>query len=801
MRRIQAFTSFLLTLLLAGSPILHAQEATPPPQAQTKETIVLRVSGLPNAANSDPRTIAELRVLEEFHKKFPHIELQSVEGIRIEGMAAEVGTMMMVAGGISPDVLRLNFRTIDTFASQGVLYPLDEFLDPVLKQDPTAYDERILPQFEDVIVRPGPDGERRTYGMPVQLLVMALYYNRDVFRRAGLPDRAPKDWEEMVEFGKKINELGRPYRPIFLNRGNQSSWNLMNFLWSSGADAVREIAPNEWRATFNGPEAVAAFEFYYQLTEVDRIAVREDGSFLAQNSRNIGMFFGYVGGDLRYDPQLFGIAPVPAGRTGLIGSEINSSLLAIYAGIEDPERRQAAWEYINYVGSEEADRVRTTAMVDMGQSTQVNPVQLRKHGFDELLIMSPPGIEEAFEIAIKNGKPEPYGKNCALVYQELTYPIDQILLDPVIESAWAAGDMETVRTQIGNILDAAVKKTNERMIGFVTPEVKKHRKNIALVVLVVMVIVFVVLGRIVYRTFSQAALVMSGVVGSRSILPWLLLSPALSLIFLWQYIPLVRGGALAFMEFRLMLDSLFVGLDNFATVLFDATFWNSLLATLHFAAYTLSIGFAVPILLAYALHLIPRQKVLFRTIYYLPAVLSATAVYFLWKELFDAQGPLNTALNFFGIETRRAWSADPKLAMLSCVIPGIWAAAGPQCLIYLAALKTIPEEQFEAAEIDGAGIFHKTRHIVFPGLKALIIINFVGAVVTAFQAATNILIMTGGGPNGATEVTSLLIFYEAFMRIKFGTATAMAWLLGSMVIGLTVIQLRRLSRMEFRTAK
>jgi multiple sugar transport system permease protein len=85
--------------------------------------------------------------------------------------------------------------------------------------------------------------------------------------------------------------------------------------------------------------------------------------------------------------------------------------------------------------------------------------------------------------------------------------------------------------------------------------------------------------------------------------------------------------------------------------------------------------------------------------------------------------------------------------------------------------------------------------------KRLIVINFTGAVAASFHGATNILIMTGGGPNGATEVTSLLLFFEAFTRLRFGHATAMAWIIGSLLIGFTVLQLQRLSRMEFKTAK
>jgi ABC-type sugar transport system permease subunit len=255
---------------------------------------------------------------------------------------------------------------------------------------------------------------------------------------------------------------------------------------------------------------------------------------------------------------------------------------------------------------------------------------------------------------------------------------------------------------------------------------------------------------------------------------------------------------MALLDYQLLLESTFVGIDNFANVLYDLRFWKSLLATVHFAFWLLTLGFFAPILLAYLLHIAPKQKLLFRTLYYLPSLLSGAALYVLWKQFFSRNGMVNELLALVGINVQRAWPDDPVLAMLSCVIPTVWAASGPGCLIYLAALKTIPEEQFEAAEIDGASFFSKTVHIVFPGLKPLIIINFVGAVAGAFHSSQNILIMTGGGPNGATEVASLRLFYEAFMFLNFGPATAMAWILGAMLIGFTLIQLRRLSRMEFK---
>lgn len=760
--------------------------------------IQIRVSGVPNPSQTDPVSVGRQRALDLFLKLNPHIEVKPAEGIRIETLASEVTTIMMIAGDIAPDVFNMNFRSMDTFVGQGMVAPLDEFVARA-KAEGNDVEGRILPQVRDVVFRPWPEGQRHLYGLPDQLLVVGLFYNRELFRRAGLPPRAPNDWEEMVEFAGKIAELGPEYTGLLLSTGQAASWNLMNFLWSAGGEAVREIGPNEWRADFNTPEAVEAYAFYYRLVEGDRIARR--AAMTPQNQERIGMFFGYVGDTTKWNPEQFAFGAVPKGPSGLRGSEVNSRVLGVYSQIEDPRVREAAWRYVEFMTGPEAERIRVETMVELGQASQVNPIMLRRYGFDQYLALTPPGLEEEFAEAIKNGKPEPYGKNCNLVYLEMNYPLDQILLSPSIHHAWKAGDTASVFEQIQKLLNKAVIRTNERMIGYVPPEEMRVRRVVASVVVFVILAVFVWVGWYVSRIFTRNSAMASRPVNSRSLIPWLCLLPACGLILTWSYIPLARGTVMAFQDYQLILESTFIGMDNFANALFDPTFWNALLATVHFAAYTLTFGFVAPILLAYALHLIPKYKILYRTVYYLPAVMSAAAVFFLWRELFGVHGPLNEALRLFGFEARRAWTEDPYLAMLSCVLPGIWAGAGPGCLIYLAALKTIPEEQFEAAEIDGASFLHKTWLIVVPGLRALIFINFVGAVAAAFHGATNILIMTGGGPNGITEVASLKIFYEAFARLRFGPATAMAWIIGSMLVGFTVIQLKRLSQMEFKTAK
>lgn len=774
--------------------------------ARSEEKIELRVQGLPNAAAVDPDSIAKVRLIEEFQRRFPNIELKPATGLQLETITPEATTIMMIAGGIAPDVIQISFRSVDTFVQQGMLLPLDKYI----AEEKAKGDDiigQVLPQIRPVIFRTGPDGKKSVYGLPTEWKVTGLFYNRELFRLAGLPQRPPADWNELREFSRKIAALGPQYRGLRLYGGNLASTSLINFIWSAGGEAVEEIKPGEWRAAFNTPAALDAYLFYYELAEIDRSVLRTTSRLQAQELERIGMMFLPLGDTVAVrdivplNPETWSFGVVPEGPTGKRGAEIYSGILGIFSGIKDEKKQRAAWEYIKFFTSEDAHRLKVATLVELGMANQINPVILRKFGYDQYLELAPKGLEEEFLVALKNAHPEPYGRNCSLVYNEMTYPLDQILLSSSIRSHWLEGKMDEVRKEAQDILNRAVETTNERMIGYIAPEEMAMRRRVAAIVLAVIITIFCVVGWYISRIFTRAAAIHSRPVSSRSLIPWLCLLPAFALVLLWNYIPLARGTAIAFLDYKLVLKSLFVGLDNFAIVLFDRTFWNSVLATLHFAAWTLTIGFATPVLLAYALHLIPKYKIFYRTVYYLPAVISGTAVFFLWRELFGASGFLNEILRFLGFEARRAWTEDPNLAMLSCVIPGIWASAGPGCLIYLAALKTIPEEQFEASEIDGAGFLSKTLHIVFPGLKALIIINFIGAVALAFHGATNILIMTGGGPNGITEVSSLLIFYEAFTRLRFGPATAMAWILGSMLIGFTVIQLKRLSQMEFKTVK
>jgi multiple sugar transport system permease protein len=265
---------------------------------------------------------------------------------------------------------------------------------------------------------------------------------------------------------------------------------------------------------------------------------------------------------------------------------------------------------------------------------------------------------------------------------------------------------------------------------------------------------------------------------------------------------------MAFYEYKLLdgFGSQFVQIDNFIDIFHQALFYKVLLNTVIYVGLTLGLGFVVPIILALLLDECPKGSLWFRIIFYLPAIMSPLVTLLLWQLLYDPTefGLLNQLL-------AKAHLVDPKkpllflestkTAMICIIIPGIWAHAGPGCIIYLAALKVVPEDLYEAVAVDGGNLWHKLRLVTFPALAPLIVINFIGAFIASWQAMQNVFVLTGGGPLNATRVIGIEIWYNAFVYLRFGYSTAMAWILASLLIGFTVMQLRVFSKVEFKTTE
>ncbi|MCX7014143.1 MAG: extracellular solute-binding protein [Candidatus Sumerlaeota bacterium] len=830
----------------------------------------LRAWGVPDVGKSDVDTLATLAILDEFQKKFPDIRPVSNIGLYIPSLALDVAPLMQIAGDIPAHVMYVNFRQSDTYIRNKFLYPLDKYVEqtaglsggipggPSLELDEyvsrlrqgARFDQEIAQRVPDqcwwVMRRECPYGAGCTYlkawgeppseqhyhtwCFPVEPVVSALFYRKDMFHDAGLPDRVPRNVEEFYDFAKQLTNP-RENRYGLMVVTSEMSYTTLNFLYSYGGLLVDRDAKGQWRCVFDSDQAVDAYYYVARLFlapfrnahgEFSEVTYKS-GAVAGDLNVNYAMFFAYIDEQFfgRYDPAQWSFGPVPAGPDGYRSSELNARMTGIYAGLDtDKALRDAAWEYIRFYDGPEARRIRAKVFVENGFGRYVRPPVLVEAGYPELVKQVPPGWEEAYQSILRASTPEPYGTNCQKVYRYASKAIDQFLNDSEVKEAVRAGRADRAKARIRAILQERVAEGNAKMLDLRPPEERRVRNRVAAATVVLIILIFAAVFTHVIRVFSEDRERLE----SRSRGSWefsrfkwayILMLPALASIGLWAYYPLSRGATMAFLQYNVRGFSQWIGMDNFANVIFDPEFWYSILTSFKWAVYYMLFGFCMPILLALLLTEIPRGRLTFRMIYYLPAVLSGVVVIFLWKGFYGSYGLINELCNLVigGInrltgahlsEVSIDWLSTPQFALFFCLLPTIWAGMGPGCLIYLAALKTIPEELYEAADIDGAGVWAKVRHVTLPGIKGLILINFVGVMVAHLKSGGEyVLAMTGGGPYtpfGQTELIGLHIFWEAFAYLRFGTATSMAWILGSMLIGFTVIQLKRLSRMEFRAA-
>jgi multiple sugar transport system permease protein len=237
----------------------------------------------------------------------------------------------------------------------------------------------------------------------------------------------------------------------------------------------------------------------------------------------------------------------------------------------------------------------------------------------------------------------------------------------------------------------------------------------------------------------------------------------------------------------------FIGLKNYVRMFTqDDLFWVSLGNTLYYVAVSVPLTTIGAVLLAVLLNQgVPGMR-LFRTIYYLPAVLSGVGVYLLWMQLLNPDsGLVNTVLSWFGI-TGPAWLFDPNWTKPALIFMKLWSVGGGM-LLYLASLQGVSKSLYEAAEIDGANTFQRFRHITLPMITPVIFFDLVTSFIGGFQVFQEAYVMTQngtGGPANSLVFFNLHMFNKAFKSFDMGYAMAMSWILFIIVLILTVINLK-----------
>jgi len=257
--------------------------------------------------------------------------------------------------------------------------------------------------------------------------------------------------------------------------------------------------------------------------------------------------------------------------------------------------------------------------------------------------------------------------------------------------------------------------------------------------------------------------------------------------------PLLFSLAASFTDYNITSKMNFIGFENFVRMFtIDDLFWTSLWNTLYYVVFSVPLTTAGAILIAVLLN----QKIfgmkVFRTIYYLPAILSGVAVYFLWMQLLSpSTGLVNTFLGWFGIDGP-AWLFDPEWTKPALILMKMWGV-GEGMLLYLASLQGVSREMYEAADIEGATGLQKFFYITVPMISPIIFFDILTSTIGAFQIFQEAYVMT---ENGSGAPANSLLFYNlhmwnnAFKIFDMGYASAMAWILFIIVMILTVLNLK-----------
>jgi len=277
--------------------------------------------------------------------------------------------------------------------------------------------------------------------------------------------------------------------------------------------------------------------------------------------------------------------------------------------------------------------------------------------------------------------------------------------------------------------------------------------------------------------------------------------------------PLGASLYYSFCRYSALKPPQWVGTANYRLILRDIAhrglLYEAILNTLYYAALAVPLGIATAFFMALLLNQRVRGQAFFRTLFYVPSVVPVVASSVLWLWLLNPQHGLinltldalgvNALLGWLGVKTPIGWLADPTWSKPALVLMSLWGV-GNAAVIFLAGLQGVSAELYEAAELDGAGAWEKTRHVTLPMVSPQILFMLVMGMIGAFQYFTQAWIMTGGGgtppggPANSTMMYPMYLFANAFQFFKMGYACAMAWLLFLAIVGLTALLFKTTAR-------
>ena len=269
---------------------------------------------------------------------------------------------------------------------------------------------------------------------------------------------------------------------------------------------------------------------------------------------------------------------------------------------------------------------------------------------------------------------------------------------------------------------------------------------------------------------------------------WILVIPTIFMFVFLVWRPIIIGIVYSFFDLNGFEPSKFVGLENFRQVLSDTNFIQTLKNTVFYVIWSLILGLPLPFVAAVMMNEMMHAKQYFKITTYLPAILPGMAVYLLWRFIYgeSSGGLINSLLYYIGLQPL-PFLASEKAVIPLIVIMMTWSGFGGTLIMYLATLQGVNQSLYEAARIDGAGFFRRIATVTFPHCRGIILLLAVRQIISVFSVTEQPMVMTGGGPAGASMSLGLTNYYYAFKYGSMQKSLALGVITFVLLVGLTLI--------------
>ena len=706
------------------------------------------------------------RTIDAFKAHYPDIDILYEPN---PGAQYEEKILTALAADEPPDVFLLDSKLVPTFTNKKVLLDLSAFVKD-LNIDTTQWFSKVTN-----IGRRG----SALYAFPKGFTPLMMYYNKRLFREAHLPfPSASWTWEDYLSIARTLTRDTDGDRSVdqYGTAFSNYYYFWIVWVWSAGGDVVD---PSGTRATsyLNAPGSESALQFLIDLQLTSHVAP-STGSWVQseKTGSNVQLFANgkiamMIDGHWRMPRFLaqmesghleIGVAPLPqhpgAGKVNVM----YESGWCVPTTSRHP--REAAL-FASFMAGEEANRIRAARHLEIPSSRIVA---------QEMVAQDTHGVEQAFVDEVPSCR-QPWG---SLI--ERFSEIEWTLQDAVDEVLVNGQPMHETMTRYAKKVDQQL----ENIRTHASSEFKPIREHSEILQFLLAVASLVALASALLYVRAKGKARRSAATALR------FLSPSLLHLTVFIFTPIVFAAYLSLHRWDVVVaDKPFVGLDNFAEMLSDSSFWNALKNTL---VYTLNVPLGMALALGVALMMNRRLKGigLLRALYFLPSVTSFVAIALVWMWIYHPTfGIANYMLHLVGLAPLQ-WLNSTDTAMVSVIIFTIWLGLGYQMVIFLAGLQGIPEELHDAARIDGSNSWNRFWHITLPLLKPTTFFILITSLISSFQVFTSIYIMTAGGPVRSTDVIVYHIYQSAWEELRMGYASAMSWVLFVIIMIATWIQFK-----------